>query len=63
MWHVCHLPTLLPPRLQDVCLMGAPVETQPERWQMARRVVAGRLINCYSRRDWLLGVCYGGQVG
>lgn len=96
-----------PPR-QNVVLLGAPVETAPERWAMARRVVAGRLVrgtclpadwvmaaafyprtdahafahkpaghpqpphcpplapaqvNCYSRRDWLLGVCYGGSVG
>eukprot|EP00887_Chlorella_sp_A99_P007485 scaffold2.g7485.t1 len=49
--------------VENVVLLGAPVETQPARWQMARRVVAGRLVNCYSRRDWLLGVCYGGSVG
>ncbi len=30
---------------------------------MARRAVAGRLITCYSRRDWLLGVVYTGASG
>ena len=44
--------------IQDVVLLGAPVSTTEERWRMARRVVAGRLVNGYSRKDWLLGTLY-----
>lgn len=43
--------------------MGCPVGTEGVRWRMARRAVAGRLINCYSRKDWMLGVCAGGSSG
>ncbi|GAB4821221.1 hypothetical protein N2152v2_008267 [Parachlorella kessleri] len=49
--------------VQDVVLLGTPVSSGPERWRMARSAVAGRLINCYSRRDWLLGVVYTGSSG
>jgi hypothetical protein len=38
--------------VQHAVLMGAPVGTDGVRWRMARRAVAGRLINCYTRRDW-----------
>ena len=44
--------------VQDVVLLGAPVPPTPERWRMARRVVAGRLVNGYSRADWLLSVMF-----
>jgi pimeloyl-ACP methyl ester carboxylesterase len=49
--------------IQDVVLLGAPVSRVPQRWSMARRVVAGRLINGYSKRDWLLSVlCWDGGL-
>ncbi len=44
--------------VQDVVLLGAPVPPTEERWKMARRVVAGRLVNGYSRNDWLLSVMF-----
>ena len=44
--------------VQDVVLLGAPVSPAAERWRMARRAIAGRLVNGYSRRDWLLSVMY-----
>lgn len=44
--------------VQDVVLLGAPVTPTMERWKLARRVVAGRFINGYSKRDWLLSVMY-----
>lgn len=44
--------------VQDVVLLGAPIPPAAERWRMARRVVAGRLVNGYSRRDWLLSVMF-----
>lgn len=43
--------------------MGCPVGTEAVRWRMARRAVAGRLVNVYTRKDWLLGVCAGGSSG
>ena len=43
--------------------MGAPVSTRLERWAMARSVVAGRFVNAYSRRDWVLGLIYCGANG
>ncbi|KAL4436640.1 hypothetical protein ABPG75_003779 [Micractinium tetrahymenae] len=49
--------------VQHAVLMGCPVGTEGVRWRMARRAVAGRLINCYSRKDWMLGVCAGGSSG
>ena len=30
---------------------------------MARSVVSGRLINGFSRKDWLLGIVYRGTAG
>lgn len=30
---------------------------------MAHRVVVGRLVNCFSRRDWLLAVVFAGSSG
>lgn len=39
-------------------LLGAPVEASPLRWRMARSVVAGPLVNGFSKRDWVLGIVY-----
>jgi hypothetical protein len=49
--------------VQDAVMLGTPVGIVPERWRMVRRVVSGRLINGYSRSDWLLGVVHGGSSG
>lgn len=49
----CLAPPCLPPQ----------VGTEELRWRMARRAVAGRLLNCYTRKDWLLGVMAGGSSG
>lgn len=46
--------------VESVVLMGAPVSVRSERWAMARRVVSGRFVNAYSRRDWVLGLIYRG---
>jgi Protein of unknown function (DUF726) len=39
-------------------LVGAPIGTRLKRWRRARSVVAGRLVNCYSTRDFVLGLIY-----
>ncbi|KAK9909726.1 hypothetical protein WJX75_006627 [Coccomyxa subellipsoidea] len=49
--------------VEHVVLMGVPVSTRLERWAMARSAVAGRFVNAYSRRDWVLGLIYRGANG
>lgn len=44
--------------VQDVILMGTPLTPENEIWLQARRIVAGRFINCYSTTDWLLSVMF-----
>ncbi|KAL6041116.1 Transmembrane and coiled-coil domain-containing protein 4 [Balamuthia mandrillaris] len=44
--------------VMDAFLLGTPVSTSPEDWQACKSIVAGRLVNAYSRSDWLLGVLY-----
>lgn len=37
-------------------MMGAPVPSDNlELWKNAKEVVAGRLVNCYTKDDWVLG--------
>ncbi|XP_068097850.1 transmembrane and coiled-coil domain-containing protein 4 [Hyperolius riggenbachi] len=44
--------------IQDVVLLGAPVEGDAKRWKPLTRVVAGRIVNGYCRGDWLLSFVY-----
>ncbi|MEO2192931.1 MAG: DUF726 domain-containing protein, partial [bacterium] len=44
--------------IQDVLIMGTPVTPDSELFSSARSIVSGRFINCYSSRDWLLGVLF-----
>ncbi|XP_073511661.1 transmembrane and coiled-coil domain-containing protein 4 [Phyllobates terribilis] len=44
--------------IEDVVLLGAPVEGDVRKWQPLTRVVAGRIINGYCRGDWLLSFVY-----
>ena len=39
--------------VEHAVLLGAPVGVTPERWALARSVVAGRLVNGYSPQDWV----------
>jgi hypothetical protein len=40
--------------IQDVILFGAPVRWSRERWRKTTRVVAGRYVNCYCKKDIVL---------
>ncbi|XP_020778167.1 transmembrane and coiled-coil domain-containing protein 4 [Boleophthalmus pectinirostris] len=44
--------------VEDVVLLGAPVEGSEKAWEKMTRVVAGKIVNGYCRGDWLLGFLY-----
>jgi len=44
--------------VESAVLISAPVSERASEWTAARQVVAGRLVNVYSNRDWMLGAMY-----
>ncbi|XP_032635433.1 transmembrane and coiled-coil domain-containing protein 4 isoform X1 [Chelonoidis abingdonii] len=44
--------------IEDVVLLGAPVEGDAKYWKTFTKVVSGRIINGYCRGDWLLSFVY-----
>ncbi|XP_013446363.2 transmembrane and coiled-coil domain-containing protein 4 isoform X2 [Medicago truncatula] len=44
--------------VERVVLLGAPISIRDENWEAARKMVAGRFVNAYSRNDWILGVAF-----
>ncbi|XP_069466481.1 transmembrane and coiled-coil domain-containing protein 4 isoform X2 [Ambystoma mexicanum] len=44
--------------IEDVVLLGAPVEGDAKYWMALTKVVGGRIINGYCRGDWLLSFVY-----
>ena len=44
--------------VDNVVLMGAPVPSDAEQWRAMRSVVSGRLINVYSKQDYILAFLY-----
>ncbi|NWX11461.1 TMCO4 protein, partial [Aegotheles bennettii] len=44
--------------IEDVVLLGAPVEGEAKYWKAVTKVVSGRIINGYCRGDWLLRFVY-----
>uniref|UniRef100_A0A8C6CZ26 Transmembrane and coiled-coil domains 4 n=1 Tax=Moschus moschiferus TaxID=68415 RepID=A0A8C6CZ26_MOSMO len=44
--------------VEDVVLLGAPVDGEAKHWEPFRKVVSGRIINGYCRADWLLSFVY-----
>jgi hypothetical protein len=44
--------------VEDAILMGTPNHISLKSWEACRRVIAGRLINCYSRKDLILSLMF-----
>ncbi|XP_039767986.1 transmembrane and coiled-coil domain-containing protein 4 isoform X2 [Ornithorhynchus anatinus] len=44
--------------IEDIVLLGAPVEGEAKHWEPFTKVVAGKIINGYCRGDWLLSFVY-----
>ncbi|XP_050228868.1 uncharacterized protein LOC126678044 isoform X2 [Mercurialis annua] len=44
--------------VERVVLLGAPIPIKTEKWEAARKMVAGRFVNAYSTNDWILGVAF-----
>ncbi|XP_074017581.1 transmembrane and coiled-coil domain-containing protein 4 [Numenius arquata] len=44
--------------IEDVVLLGAPVEGEAKHWKAITKVVSGKIINGYCRGDWLLSFVY-----
>eukprot|EP01082_Thalassiosira_pseudonana_P007245 g6965.t1 g6965 contig23:1583216-1587175(+) len=44
--------------IEDAILMGLPNHLSLKSWEACRRIVAGRLINCYSRKDLILSLMF-----
>ncbi|XP_035983696.1 transmembrane and coiled-coil domain-containing protein 4-like [Fundulus heteroclitus] len=44
--------------VEDVVLLGAPVDGSEKSWERMVGVVAGKIVNGYCRGDWLLGYLY-----
>ncbi|KAB5546215.1 hypothetical protein PHYPO_G00069510 [Pangasianodon hypophthalmus] len=47
--------------IEDVVLLGAPVDGSEKTWKRLSKVVAGKIVNGYCRGDWLLGFVYRGS--
>lgn len=44
--------------LEDVIVMGMPNHLSLRSWYLARQLVAGRLVNCYSKKDLVLTLMF-----
>ncbi|KAL3910599.1 MAG: hypothetical protein SGILL_007630 [Bacillariaceae sp.] len=44
--------------VQDVVMMGAPLFISRSKLRLARHMVAGRFVNCYSKKDWILSLMF-----
>ncbi|KAF5906706.1 transmembrane and coiled-coil domain-containing protein 4, partial [Clarias magur] len=47
--------------IEDVVLLGAPVDGSGKTWERLSKVVAGKIVNGFCRGDWLLGFVYRGS--
>ncbi|KAF2718466.1 DUF726-domain-containing protein, partial [Polychaeton citri CBS 116435] len=44
--------------VENVILMGAPVQSSSAEWRRVRAVVTGRIVNAFSTNDYILGFLY-----
>lgn len=44
--------------IEDAIFMGMPNHVNIKSWEACRRVIAGRMINCYSRKDYILSLMF-----
>ncbi|EPX70570.1 DUF726 family protein [Schizosaccharomyces octosporus yFS286] len=44
--------------VENVIIMGTPASTDPKLWKKMRSVVSGRLVNVYSKNDYVLQLVY-----
>jgi hypothetical protein len=44
--------------VQDAVMMGAPLFISRSKLRLARHMVAGRFVNCYSKKDWILSLMF-----
>lgn len=44
--------------IQDVVLLGSPINSNSKLWKYIRNIVSGRIINGYSSKDLVLGLIY-----
>ncbi|EGG11602.1 uncharacterized protein MELLADRAFT_41966 [Melampsora larici-populina 98AG31] len=49
--------------VQEVYLLGATVTAPTRTWRDVRGIVAGRFVNGYCKRDWILGYLYRATTG
>ncbi|PPQ63049.1 hypothetical protein CVT24_005903 [Panaeolus cyanescens] len=49
--------------VEDVFLFGAPVPVNSHEWASVRRVVAGRVVNGYSNKDYVLAMLCRASIG
>jgi hypothetical protein len=44
--------------IHTVVVMGTPLPCDEKAWAALRTIVADRVVHCYSKRDWMLGLMY-----
>lgn len=44
--------------VEDAIIMGLPNHLSLHSWESCRRIVAGRLVNCYSKKDMILSLMF-----
>ena len=44
--------------IENVVLIGAPIGTTHSSWIKARKQICGRMVNCFSKKDWFLALLY-----